>query len=134
MTDEQDNELCTKFPLLYADRHQDMMSTCMCWGFETGTGWFDLIYRLSEKLEAEIMKLPEDKRHLYKAAQVKEKFGGLRFYMTADNDAMSKLIDAAESEAEETCESCGSKGKGRNHRGWFITLCENCEAKHDKEQ
>ena len=45
-----DQKLVEDFPLLYSDRYADMRSTCMCWGFP-GTGWYQLIRELSEKLE-----------------------------------------------------------------------------------
>lgn len=61
MTPEQDDLLCKTFPLLYADRNTSMQETCMCWGFCCGSGWFQLIWGLSEKLEAIIEKLPANR-------------------------------------------------------------------------
>ena len=57
MNKELDNKLCKKFPNLYADRCETMNKTAMCWGFEHGDGWYDLIYNLSVKLEAMIVKM-----------------------------------------------------------------------------
>ena len=51
MKKELDEQLCSTFPLLYADRHASMKATCLCWGFDCGDGWFNLIYDLSTKLE-----------------------------------------------------------------------------------
>lgn len=129
MTNENDKKLCEAFPRLYADRHQDMRRTCMCWGFECGDGWFDLIWQLSEKLEALIddyCKRTQDHKNFPKASQVKEKFGTLRFYMTTSTDEMDRLIDQAESESAKTCENCGNKGKTRSYRGWWLTNCQKC--------
>jgi RNA polymerase-binding transcription factor DksA len=60
-----------------------------------------------------------------KAAQVKEKFGGLRFYMTSENDEIRKLISEAEALSYETCEECGKPGEERDTR-WIRTLCDHC--------
>src|SRR5579864_3526705 len=95
MKKELDDKLVESFPNLYADRHASMQETCMCWGFP-GDGWFDLIFELSKKLELMILLLPEEQRKEMKASQVKEKFGGLRFYMTYHHTEMAKLIAQAE--------------------------------------
>lgn len=43
MKPELDEALCKKYPLIFRDRHGDMRSTLMCFGFEVGDGWHDLI-------------------------------------------------------------------------------------------
>jgi hypothetical protein len=126
MNRKLDELLCQEFPLLYADRHADMRTTCMCWGFDVGDGWFSIILGLSRRLEELISALPEGERGGYRASQVKEKFGGLRFYMTGQTDEMDTLIDAAEDASLVTCERCGQPGKPRNS-GWIRTLCEKCD-------
>lgn len=60
MTPELDEKLCKDFPLLYKDRRSPMNRTAMCWGFDTGDGWYKLIYDLSAKLEPLIAALPDD--------------------------------------------------------------------------
>ncbi len=118
-----DEALCRDFPLLYADRHASMRNTCMCWGFDVGDGWEPIIRRLSEKLEATIAKMPEDAQDFCKADQVKEKFGTLRFYMSAESDEMSKWIREAEQESAVTCETCGAPGT-LTRKGWHKTACK----------
>lgn len=59
MKKELDEQLCSEFPLLYADRHADMRSTCLCWGFSCDDGWYSIIYDLSAKLEKIITDLPD---------------------------------------------------------------------------
>lgn len=130
MSPELDVELCRICPKLYADRQGDMQSTLMCFGFEIGDGWFPLVRTLSERLEAEISGLPENKRHKYRAVQVKQKFGALRFYMTRSTDEMQDLIDAAEEESASVCETCGAPGKVS--RGpWLMTYCPIHQAEAD---
>jgi hypothetical protein len=60
------------------------------------------------------------------AVQVKEKFGGLRFYCDGGDEFTEGLIQMAEIMAECTCEVCGNPGSLRN-RSWLKTLCD----KHD---
>jgi len=127
MKKELDDKLVNNFPNLYKDRYADMKTTCMCWGFP-GSGWYNLIYDLSSKLEKLILALPEEGWKDYRACQVKEKFGMLRFYMTHSTDEMDKLIDEAENKSATICEECGEPGKLR--RGsWVRCLCD----KHFKE-
>ena len=123
MTPEEDKRLCKEFPILYAQRHGNMRSTSMCWGFECGSGWFKLVRGLSAKLEAINRTVPEDEQ--IHAMQVKEKFGTLRFYTNWSNEKASDLIDAAEKKSARICETCGRPGKLRG-TGWLTTLCSKC--------
>jgi ribosomal protein S27E len=47
MNRHYDNYLIKKYAPLYRDRYGDLRSTAMCWGFECGDGWFNLIDTLS---------------------------------------------------------------------------------------
>jgi hypothetical protein len=60
--------------------------------------------------------------------QVKEKFGGLRFYYTGGDEHIRGLVSMAESMSEVTCEVCGSPGK-RDGNGWISTRCEEHKLK-----
>ncbi len=94
--------------------------------FECGIGWFDLIKELCEKLNA--MKPGKS----LKVVQVKEKFGGLRFYVEGVSEEKSekvyKLIAEAEEKSFTTCEYCGKPGK-QSGKNWVKTLCDNCRKK-----
>ena len=103
MRKELDEQLCREFPNLYRNRGKSMQETCMCWGFDCDDGWFQIIYDLSKKLEAEMLKLPEKQRPFYGASQVKEKYGGLRFYVDSYTDEIGSLIREAEEKSEKTC-------------------------------
>lgn len=103
--------LVEKYPKLYAMRHY----------FECGDGWFELIDRLSAKLEKLIEKMPVEERTCY-ATQVKEKYGTLRFYMSCETDEMSDAIEVAERESAVTCELCGCEGM-LQPGAWIRTLC-----------
>jgi hypothetical protein len=99
------------------------MSDC----FECGPGWHPLIKDALTKIEA----LGNAKRAVL---QVKEKFGGLRIYLSLDIDETDAIIKAAEQEAWRTCEECGSKENVElRGGGWLRTLCNPCEEKRKKK-
>lgn len=63
------------------------------------------------------------------AAQVKEKFGGLRFYVNNDTDTSRAIINLAEALSYRICEMCGTMREAKLRTdGWHRTLCETCEA------
>jgi len=97
-------------------------------GIECGDGWFPLIEELCSKIEEVIVSLPDEERRGTYALQIKEKFGELRFYMSACNEKIDALIDEATSLSLKTCERCGELGKIRTD-GWYRTLCDH----HEKE-
>ena len=123
MDEHLDKQLVKDCPNLYRDRNEDMRITAMCWGFPE-TGWHDLIRKASVAIEAEIMKMPKEDRPNYRATQVKEKFGTLRFYMSATTPEMDKAIDEAEYASAHTCETWGKEGKLMNNRGWVSCVCQ----------
>ena len=124
MQKELDRKLVEDFPILYQQRNWDMKATAMCWGFP-GDGWEPLIRELSEKIEAYNKK--NQKAPVY-AVQVKEKFGGLRFYVTSAPKWIWNLISEAEEKSYHICEWCGKPGKQRS-TGWILTLCDACYEK-----
>lgn len=132
MKDELDRQLCEKYPKIFADRHAPMMETAMCWGFEHGDGWYQIIDSLCNNIQHHIdwnNKNFEKGYAQYKqvpqvvATQVKEKFGTLRFYYAGGDDYISGLVSMAESWSAAACEECGAPGT-QNRQGWIKTLCE----------
>ena len=94
-----------------------------CDFFDVQVGWYPLIKNLID----ELITLGWDKQ----VTQVKEKFGGLRFYINGGSDEMYNKITEAEKLSHETCELCGKKGELRTKIRWFTTLCdEHYEQKH----
>ena len=89
-------------------------------------GWFDLIWKLCEDLEGmykHLVIIPEEP---FQVLQVKEKFGGLRFYVGGCcSDEMFKRILKAEHDSFSICENCGKEGCLRTE-GWAKTLCSEC--------
>ena len=89
MKSELDKALCEKYPKMFVNRHADMKTTAMCWGFECGDGWYNILDTLCEALtnsyttcidfgNGQIEDAGDPPQVI--VTQVKEKFGTLRFY------------------------------------------------------
>jgi hypothetical protein len=84
-----------------------------------GEGW----HKLVDELIDDLFELGWDGS----LHQIKEKFGGLRFYIGGGDDRIHERIYRAEAESLRTCESCGKPGKPTTS-GWVRTLCESHQA------
>jgi len=130
MSPDKDKALCEKYPEIFKDRYGDMRTTAMCWGFDCGDGWYNIIDTACAQIEnrAYNNRLNNVKFHPVVATQVKEKYGTLRFYISGGDDYIDGIIAMAEAISANTCETCGSPGKLRGG-GWLRTLCDH----HAKE-
>jgi len=60
-------------------------------------------------------------------SQIKEKFGGLRFYAYGLPERGGEIIQKYEERALITCERCGSIDNVQLHNDrWLKTLCDPC--------
>ena len=82
-----------------------------------GPGWHNLI----RELVVDLVNLGWD-QHLL---QLKEKYGGLRFYIGSGSDEIYTRINKAEHDSVTICEQCGSPGEQRGG-GWIFTRCDGC--------
>ena len=121
MNTQNTQHLVTRYPGLYRNGMY----------FECGDGWFDLIDSLSHQIEKLLVGYGsvENEETMY-AIQVKEKFGTLRFYMSAYTDQMEDLMDQiedliedAQSLSAKTCEVCGQPGS-LNGGPWYRCVCD----------
>ncbi len=87
---------------------------------DCGVGWNDLL----KKAHAILLAANPD----YLVYQVKEKFGGLRFYH--GEAAVYDEINEIERMSYEVCEVCGKKGSLDESEYWLRTLCDQ----HKKER
>jgi hypothetical protein len=122
MTEDLELKLVKRWPTWF-DVDDDIQHTLMPFGFEHGDGWFSLVWRLCAQLEAPVARLEQETGRAFEVFQVKEKFGGLRFYCNCSNDEIDKLIAAAEQESQRTCDVCGQPGKPRKG-SWILTRCD----------
>lgn len=95
-----------------------------------GAGWQPLI----DDLHGKLVELDPG----YRVDQIKEKWGGLRYYLTPTEDAdlpalseMWDLVWAAEEKSLTICEDCGATGGAVTTQAspggyWVRTLCTGC--------
>ena len=54
MKREHDEYLCKVYPKMMVNRNLHMTETCMCWGFECGDGWFQILNQLMGNIQHHI--------------------------------------------------------------------------------
>jgi hypothetical protein len=102
-------------------------------GFAVGPGWWPILESLCTNIQHHIdwKNKKEEVVPQVTVEQIKEKFGGLRFYYQGGDDTVYGLVRMAESWADQTCEECGKPGTSRNG-GWIKTLCDEHEAERQE--
>ena len=139
----------------FAKRWPDLFQKSGDFEFSIGPGWYGIIDTLcglmSQRVEQAKARLKyameNPDRKLFKSipeleqevadaleelpeiAQVKEKFGTLRFYINGGTVETHNYIAFAEAMTAHVCEVCGSPGKSR-HGNWVRVLCNQ----HHMEQ
>ena len=124
MNEKLDELLCQRYPKMMVNREKSMMETCMCWGFECGDGWFNILDQLMGNIQHHIDWKNKNGEVVHQVTlnQVKEKFGSLRFYYTGGDDYIDGMVTMAESMSGVTCEECGLPGT-QTQGGWIKTAC-----------
>lgn len=93
-----------------------------------------------EKIKRYQEHIEEQKKKIIpqlEAAQVKEKYGSLRFYLSGYPvqpeiyARVNAYVKFAESMSYVTCESCGAPGKQQGGH-WVFTLCDDCFKKREE--
>lgn len=51
MKQQLDDLLCRRYPSILVNRDKHRTETCMCWGFECGDGWFNILDRLLHNIQ-----------------------------------------------------------------------------------
>lgn len=119
----------TEFPLMLSGKYG---------GFAIGPGWWPLVEELCRTIQSHIdntnkrresllvknefnQKIPDAISQVV-VEQIKEKFGGLRFYYNGGDDFIHGAVWLAEGLSTQICEECGVPGERRNE-GWVRTLC-----------
>lgn len=119
-----------EFERTLKEKYPEMYENVYC-GISINVGWYDIVHALSANIYHHYKwKIKNDPAVEFpKVAQIKEKFGGLRFYVDGGDEATHGMIRMAESWADRTCEVCGAPGHSRQG-GWIKTLCDT----HDAER
>ena len=109
MTDKNTEKLINKFPNIFEEDFY----------FECDDGWFDIIFDLCKDVQQEVNN---SSCQQVVAAQVKEKFAGLRFYASGGNEVTDAIINKYSKLSSETCEMTGGKGYLCEKHRWYKTL------------
>lgn len=109
MTDKNTEKLIKRFPNIFKENFY----------FECDDGWFDIIFNLCKDMQQEVNNSGCEQ---VVAAQVKEKFAGLRFYASGGNEVTNAMIEKYSKLSRETCEITGGKGYTCQKNGWYKTL------------
>jgi hypothetical protein len=130
MDKELELELVKKYPKILRDYGGDPMQTCMAWGADVESGWYNLLDKCMEKLQYFCDLCSKNGEEVQVVAnQVKEKFSTLRFYVSVygansiENNIIDDIINQAEAESARTCEVSGKHGEACKKGGWYKTLC-----------
>ncbi|RLC97005.1 MAG: hypothetical protein DRI46_13370 [Chloroflexi bacterium] len=98
------------------------------------TGW-EHLFEEADKLIAVVD--PD-----YEIIQIKEKFGGMRYYYTHSEgckldvearSALWQLVGDIEDRAGTICERCGDPSERQNRDHWITTICDGCFEIHAKD-
>ena len=120
--DEFSKKMEEKFPKMFEGKYG---------GFAVGPGWWPILESLCANIQNHIdwwNKNRQDRPVVEQVVveQIKEKFGGLRFYYQGGDDTVHGMVRMAESWADKHCEECGKPGTRRSG-GWLKTLCDEHE-------
>lgn len=138
--DEFEKRMHERYPELFSEPYG---------GFAIGAGWWPIIEALCGQISgytkwrnstrAALLKdnpynakIPDDVPQVV-VRQIKEKFGGLRFYYDGGDARIHGMVTMAECWAASTCETCGAPGKPRSG-GWLRTLCDHHEQQYQQER
>ena len=110
-------------------------------GFAVGEGWWPILESLCANIQSHINHTNTQFEKYGRGQlveqvvveQVKEKFGGLRFYYTGGDEQIYGMVRMAEAWADKSCEECGAPGKSRGG-GWIKTLCDRHELERQERR
>ena len=104
-------------------------------GFACGEGWWPILEKLCSNIQRHIDWKNKQSEVVPQVtvAQIKEKFGGLRFYYDGGDEHINGMVRMAEAWADASCEECGAPGKSRDG-GWIKTLCDHHEAERQQRK
>jgi len=97
-------------------------------GFAVGKGWYPILEVLCTNVQSHLDWREKQGKPVPQVVveQIKEKFGGLRFYYQGGDEYIDGMVRMAEAWADIACEECGAAGKRRSG-GWIRTLCDQHE-------
>ena len=104
-------------------------------GFAVGEGWWPILESLCANIQHHLDWKNKNSEVVPQVTveQIKEKFGGLRFYYSGGDEQIHGMVRMAEAWADAICEECGAPGKRRDG-GWIKTLCDRHELERQERR
>ena len=120
------NKMETAYPKMFEGKYG---------GFAVNKGWYPILEKLCANIQHHLDWKEKQGTPVSQVtvAQIKEKFGGLRFYYDGGDDEISGMVRMAEAWADVACEECGAIGTRRDG-GWIRTLCDAHEAEYQERK
>ena len=126
-------ELIEKYPKIFQDYNGNPAR--VNW-YGLPKGWVSIIDKLCSCIQSYIdytTRFTKDgpiKPEQVTCTQMKEKFGGLRFYTNGHDDNVEGMIKMAEHMCDNACEVCGSEEDLGVTSGWISVMCRTCVIPH----
>ena len=135
---QENNELLEKYPWLYpvseyTGKPLENYDYSFTWMDDIPLGW-NIAFgkQMVEELGALLEKY--NYQGEYSICQIKEKFGGLRWYdngfPTEGYEEYKEWLDKYEELSFKTCIDCGKPAKYFT-RGWITPICEDCAKEYE---
>ena len=81
--------------------------------------------QMCEELNNEILTWDKVVQERFRILQIKEKWGGLRFYVMSGSAKLYEIIGKYEELSRHTCIECGAPAT-KISRGWISPYCDKC--------
>ena len=125
--------LVEKYPKIFVPRDGNPLN--VNW-YGVPNGWLPIIDKLCGSIQNYIDHTTRyfggepQKPQQVVCVQMKEKFGGLRFYTDGHDDVITGMIRMAEFMCGNTCDRCGSEEDLGVTSGWISIRCRTCAAEN----
>ena len=122
---ERNKKLIEEYPFLKI--YDNMNYT---WLDNMPTGWrIAFGEQMCKEIKEELLK--NNELDSYEIVDIKEKFGGLRWYDNSGLPGMQFIIAKYEALSEKTCINCGKPANWIS-KGWISPYCDDCATKQAK--
>ena len=127
---ERNKKLIEEYPFLKLEGSCDTIS--YTWLDDMPIGWrIAFGEQMCKEIKEELLK--NNELDSYEIVDIKEKFGGLRWYDNSGLPGMQFIIAKYEALSEKTCINCGKPANWIS-KGWISPYCDECATKQAKAQ